>query len=84
MGRPTFWIWARSSGKGIFEVLAPRIQVSFGELLEIHLRTNSRAIRTGIWLPTNDGGQVFISPVHLQPRSTVRADMTKYDLQTGG
>ncbi|KAG8920438.1 hypothetical protein FRC01_000754, partial [Tulasnella sp. 417] len=45
------------------------------------LETNPRASGTGICLPKNDGGHLFMLSKHLRTRYTVHyADMTKYDL----
>ncbi|KAG8916226.1 hypothetical protein FRC01_003286 [Tulasnella sp. 417] len=49
------------------------------------LETNPSAIGTGVCLPVNDGGHLFMLPKHMRARYTVHyADMTKYNLRKGG
>ncbi|KAG8924559.1 hypothetical protein FRC00_005007 [Tulasnella sp. 408] len=48
------------------------------------LETNPKATGTGVCLPVDDGGHLFMLPKYLQDRYTVHyADMTKYNLRNG-
>ncbi|KIO30246.1 hypothetical protein M407DRAFT_225086 [Tulasnella calospora MUT 4182] len=48
------------------------------------LETNPRSVGTGVCLPVQDGGYLFMLPKYMRARYTVHyADMTKYNLRKG-
>ncbi|KAG8916228.1 hypothetical protein FRC01_003288 [Tulasnella sp. 417] len=48
------------------------------------LETNPSAVGTGVCLPVNEGGLLFMLPKYMRDRYTVHyADMTKYNLRKG-